>query len=136
MRTASVSDAITSALADDRFGSAGHGGLANSFGHIRMGDGCATRSPGIRRELRVTAQEAVGTEAGGNDQGIAVDVRVRVHPDSDDEARGVVVDDFGDSAGYAVEIGESRIVDAARRWAVLLDSGSLMFVNTDQLLPE
>lgn len=78
----------------------------------------------------------VGAEAGDHDGGIAVDVRVRVYPGTADEARGVVVDDFGDSAGYAVTIGDNHIVDPARRWAVLLDSGSLLFVNSDVLLPE
>jgi hypothetical protein len=84
----------------------------------------------------VTAQGIVGTEADDQDQGIAVDVRVRVHPGTDDEAGGVVVDDFGDSAGYSVDIGENHIADPARRWAVLLDSGSLTFVDSDVLAPE
>ena len=59
--------------------------------------------------------------------------RVRVHPDTDEESRGVVVDDFGDGAGIPVDIAGQRIAEAARRWAVQLDSGSLVFVNSDSL---
>jgi hypothetical protein len=88
----------------------------------------------------VTARDIVGAESddhdSDDDQGIAVDVRVRVHPGTDDEVAGVVVDDFGDSAGYSVDIGDSHIADPARRWAVLLDAGSLTFVNSDVLTPE
>ncbi len=86
----------------------------------------------------MTAQELVdaNTEDDDRDGGLAVNVRVLVHPDTDDEARGIVVDDFGDAAGYAVSVGEDVIADPARRWAVQLDSGSLTFVNSDVLRPE
>jgi hypothetical protein len=67
---------------------------------------------------------------------VAVDVRVRVYPGADTETRGVVVEDFGDTAGYGVDIGGNHIADPARRWAVLLDTGSLLFVDSDDLLPE
>jgi hypothetical protein len=40
-----------------------------------------------------------------------------------------VVEDFGDSAGQAVEIGGRLMVGAARRWAVQLADGSLVFVD-------
>ena len=69
------------------------------------------------------------------DSRVAVDVRVRVYPDTDAEARGVVVEDFGELAGQAVDIG-SRIVDPARRWAVMLDTGDLVFVDTEHLVAE
>ena len=86
----------------------------------------------------MTAQELVdaNTEDDDRDGGLAVNVRVVVHPDTEDEARGLVVDDFGDAAGYAVSVGEDVIADPARRWAVQLDSGSLTFVNSDALRPE
>ncbi|MCV7433359.1 hypothetical protein [Mycolicibacterium bacteremicum] len=84
----------------------------------------------------MTAQGFVGADPDNQDQGLAVDARVRVHAGTDDEAVGVIVDDFGDSAGQSVDIGEHHIVDAARRWAVLLDSGSLTFVDSDVLQPE
>lgn len=85
----------------------------------------------------MTAQDIVGAEPGGSDdQGIAVDVRVRVHAGTEDEELGLVVDDFGDSAGYSVDIGDNHIADPARRWAVLLDTGSLTFVNSDALTLE
>jgi hypothetical protein len=70
------------------------------------------------------------------DPDVAVDTRVRVYTGTDAETRGVVVDDFGDSAGYAVDIGVNHIADPARRWAVMLDIGTLVFVDSSQLLPE
>jgi hypothetical protein len=66
--------------------------------------------------------------------GLAVDAHVAVHPGTPEERTGVVVDDFGDDAGSAVEIGEHRIVGAARRWAVRLDTGELVFVDSDDLV--
>jgi hypothetical protein len=36
----------------------------------------------------------------------------------------------------AVDIGGTHFADPARRWAVLLDAGTLVFADTDQLLPE
>ncbi|WP_167107553.1 hypothetical protein [Mycobacterium sp. DL592] len=70
------------------------------------------------------------------EQAVAVDQRVRVHVDSDDETRGVVVEDFGDLAGQSVDLGDTHIADAARRWAVLTDGGTLVFVDSHQLAPE
>jgi hypothetical protein len=67
---------------------------------------------------------------------LAVDMRVRVYPGTDAESRGIVVDDFGETAGCPVDIGENHIADPARRWAVLLDTGALVFIDSDQLAPE
>ena len=67
---------------------------------------------------------------------IAVDQRVRVYVDTDDETRGLVVEDFGDMAGQSVDLGDTHIADAARRWAVLLDEGTLVFVDSHQVAPE
>jgi hypothetical protein len=67
---------------------------------------------------------------------VAVDMRVRLYPGTDAEAHGVVVEDFGRSAGHAVDIGSHHIVDAARRWAVQLDTGALVFVDSHQLVAE
>jgi hypothetical protein len=44
------------------------------------------------------------------DSRVAVNVRVRVHPGSDGEVRGTVVEDFGDLAGHVVDIGENHVV--------------------------
>ncbi|MGY4712783.1 hypothetical protein ACXDF8_25060 [Mycolicibacterium sp. CBM1] len=71
----------------------------------------------------------------GDDTG-AVDQRVRVYVDTDDQSRGVIVEDFGDLAGQAVDLGDTHIADAARRWAVLLDDGTLVFVDSHQIAPE
>lgn len=66
---------------------------------------------------------------------IAVGVRVRCQrPDLPANA-GMVVDDYGGYHGVAVAIGEHHFVDAARRWAVALDSGELIFADTDELEP-
>ena len=64
---------------------------------------------------------------------VAVNVRVRVYPGTDGEVRGTVVEDFGDLAGHVVDIGENHMVGPARRWAVVLDAGGLVFVDSDQL---
>jgi hypothetical protein len=79
---------------------------------------------------------ARGTGGDTGDTPVAVNVRVRVHPGTDDEVRGTVVEDFGDLAGQAVAIGENHLVDPARRWAVALDEGGLVFVDSDKLAVE
>jgi hypothetical protein len=63
----------------------------------------------------------------------AVGQRVRVHSDSNDGRCGEIVEDFGDSAGHAVTVGNTRIADPFRRWAIQLDDGSLIFADTTDL---
>jgi hypothetical protein len=80
-----------------------------------------------------------GASAAAGDTGdssVSVNARVRVHPGTDGEIRGTVVEDFGDLAGQAVDIGENHMVGAARRWAVALDGGGLVFVDSHQLAAE
>ncbi|GAA1459271.1 hypothetical protein [Williamsia maris] len=48
-------------------------------------------------------------------------------------ARGVIVDDFGDLAGTPVGIGTERVA-TARRWAVDIDGGHIVFVDDAALL--
>lgn len=67
------------------------------------------------------------------DRGVAVGASVRVYPGTDHESGGVVVEDFGDSAGHCVSIGEQQIVGPARRWAVSLADGGLVFVDSGEL---
>ncbi len=67
---------------------------------------------------------------------LAVNMRVRVYPGTDAETPGVIVEDFGDLAGQAIEIGDMHFADPARRWAVQLDTGDLVFVNTDHLVAD
>jgi hypothetical protein len=67
---------------------------------------------------------------------VAVDARVRVYPGTDAEDVGLVVEDFGEARGQAVDVGNVHIADPARRWAVMLDAGSLVFVDSDQLIAE
>jgi hypothetical protein len=79
---------------------------------------------------------AMGRSDGDREQTVAMNMRVRVYPGTDAESRGLVVEDFGDMAAQAVDIGGHHFADPARRWAVLMDTGSLVFADTDQLLPE
>ena len=72
----------------------------------------------------------------GRNAKFAVDMRVRVNRGDATDVRGVIVEDYGDHAGYSVDVGEDHIVDAARRWAVLLDSGTLVFADDAHLKPE
>jgi hypothetical protein len=69
------------------------------------------------------------------DAHLAVNVRVRVYSGTDAESPGVILEDFGDLAGQAIDVG-GRHIEPARRWAVQLDTGNLVFVNTDDLVPE
>src|ERR1700694_200430 len=68
-----------------------------------------------------------------DDAPVSVDMRVRVYPGTDAEGRGVVVDDYGENVGHAVDIGSTRIVGPARRWAVRLDAGTLVFADSADL---
>jgi hypothetical protein len=79
---------------------------------------------------------ARGTGADTGASSLAVNMRVRVYPGTDGEVRGTVLEDFGDLAGHAVDIGENHMVGPARRWAVALDAGGLVFVDSDQLAAE
>jgi hypothetical protein len=74
-------------------------------------------------------------KTGQTEAQLAVNMRVRVYPGTDAESPGVIAEDFGELAGQAVDIGGCHI-DPARRWAVVLDTGNLVFANTDQLIPE
>ena len=85
--------------------------------------------------LPMTDSDQRPAEDGAADDQFAVGVSVRVYPGTDRERLGVVVEDFGDSAGQRVDIGEHHIVDAARRWAVRLGDGNLVFVDSDDLTP-
>jgi hypothetical protein len=70
------------------------------------------------------------------DAHLAVNMRVRVYPGTDAESPGVIVEDFGEMVAYPVDLGGKHFADAARRWAVVLDSGNLVFADTDDLVPE
>ncbi|OBB47453.1 hypothetical protein [Mycobacterium sp. 852002-51961_SCH5331710] len=82
------------------------------------------------------ADQSVDDREQGHDSELAVDVRVRVNADTDAETRGVIVEDFGEMTAVAVDIGSNHIADPARRWAVMLDEGTLLFADSDQLTPE
>lgn len=75
-------------------------------------------------------------DAASGDSKIAINSRVLVRPGTDNEKRGVVVEDFADAAGMAVEIAGHHIAAAARRWAVALDDGGLEFVDDEDLAAE
>ena len=79
---------------------------------------------------------ASGTAGDTGDSRVAVNARVHLYPGTDGEVGGTVVEDFGDLAGHAVNIGENHIARPARRWAVALDAGGLVFVDSDELVAE
>ena len=79
--------------------------------------------------------KSVRGSTGQTDANLAVNMRVRVYPGADAESPGVIVEDFGELAGQAVDLGDCHIAPA-RRWAVQLDTGNLVFVNTDHLVPD
>lgn len=63
----------------------------------------------------------------------AVGARVLIRSGGNGPSRGIIVEDFGDAAGYSVDVGPHHIANASRRWAVTLDDGNLVFVNTSDL---
>ena len=63
----------------------------------------------------------------------ALGQRVRLYPTSKDERLGVILEDFGDSAGHAVTVGDVRIAEPSRRWAIRLDNGQLIFADSVDL---
>src|SRR3954467_2815236 len=67
----------------------------------------------MRRGKKGTSRIAGDT----GDSPVAGNMRVRVYPGTDGEVGGTVVEDFGDLAGDAVDIGENHVVGPARRWA-------------------
>lgn len=75
-------------------------------------------------------------EGSGVPANVAVDARVCVFPSTDEEAHGVVVEDFGEFVGVPVEIGGDRIAGPARRWAVKLDDDNLVFVDSEQIVAD
>ncbi|UMB68065.1 hypothetical protein [Mycobacterium paraterrae] len=77
-----------------------------------------------------------GTAVNNSDSEINVGTRVRVYPGSSNEKTGEIVDDFGQDAGTSVTIGDELIADASRRWAVALDGGGLVFVDSGDLSPQ
>jgi hypothetical protein len=66
-------------------------------------------------------------------QNFSVGMAVRVHPGTEREKLGHVVEDFGEIARHSVDIGDTHFADPARRWAVIIDDGGLVFVDSDQL---
>ena len=78
---------------------------------------------------------AGGTAGDTGDSPVAVNVRVRVCPGTDGEVGGTVVEDFGDLAGHAVDIGENHMVGPAGRGA-WRRRGRSGFVDSDQLAAE
>jgi hypothetical protein len=64
---------------------------------------------------------------------LAVGTRVRVHRGQAGEAVGTVVEDFGQDVGVPVMVGTTEITGPARRWAVVLDGGELICLDTDDL---
>jgi hypothetical protein len=71
-----------------------------------------------------------------SDAEFGIGMRVRVCPGEVEETGGTVMEDFGDDVGIPVVVGAVEIAAPARRWAVVLDSGELKCVDSDQLAVE
>jgi hypothetical protein len=67
-----------------------------------------------------------------NDSTRNITVGCRVQTTDLPPTTGVVVEDFGDLAGEHVVIDRERVAHA-RRWAVLLDNGMLVFRDDDSV---
>ena len=80
----------------------------------------------------MTEQDANSAGSSSSSQ-LAVNAPVVVFAGTAEQQGGVIVEDFGASAGQAVDVGTNRIVGPARRWAVRLNSGDLVFVDSHQL---
>jgi hypothetical protein len=75
-------------------------------------------------------------DKGKTDAQLSVNMRVRVYPGTDAEGPGEIVEDYGEMPAQPVDLGGTHFADPARRWAVVLDTGNLLFVDTDDLIPE
>ena len=87
----------------------------------------------MAEDTSVGVDEINGDDAGAVTDGIAVGAVVVVYPGTDSELRGTIVEDFADLAGTAVEVAGEQIAGPARRWAVNLDEGGLVFVDDDSI---
>jgi hypothetical protein len=67
-----------------------------------------------------------------SDGRVSVGSRVRIHPGTDTESRGTVVEDFGENAGAAVNVG-NRVIEPARRWADIRDDATLVFLDSHEI---
>lgn len=77
--------------------------------------------------------DEITSGAGDADAQVTLGARVRVHPGTDTESAGVIVEDFGDMSGLGAAVGANQIAKLPRRWAVALDDGTLVFVDSDQI---
>jgi hypothetical protein len=64
-----------------------------------------------------------------------VDETVIAFADTDRSVSGRVVEDFGDDTTYPVHVNDTRIAEAARRFAILTDDGGLVFADAVDLRP-
>ena len=79
------------------------------------------------------SEEAAHSDTNPGSGELGVNTPVLVYPGTAEQQGGVIVEDFGEAAGQAVDVGAHRIVGAARRWAVRLNSGEVVFVDSHQL---
>ena len=77
--------------------------------------------------------DASTRDTDGMAEQVAVGARVRVLPGGDTEGFGVIIEDFGERPRGDARTGADQIAIAPRRWAVMLDDGSLVFANSDQI---
>jgi hypothetical protein len=82
------------------------------------------------------AGEQVDENHAAPDQLLSVGSRVRVRTDADHQSRGVIADDYGEACGTPIELGPNSFIAPARRWAVILDDGTLVFADSHDITVE
>lgn len=72
--------------------------------------------------------------AGAEEKHTRLAVGSRVRTTDESRATGEIVKDFGDLAGTEVVV-DDTLTARARRWAVRLDDGTLVFLDDENLEP-
>jgi hypothetical protein len=88
-------------------------------------------SGSIRRDYRYPMRKS---GSGPKDPNGAFGIGSRVRTTDESHCRGEIVDDFGEMAGMEVVIAEGWTAKA-RRWAVALEDGRVVFLDDDGIEP-
>jgi hypothetical protein len=87
----------------------------------------------MNRQKRGTDGASLGGQVQSKPVSYCAGRQVVVYPGTGRQARGSIVEDFGEFSAEAVEVNNIRIAEPARRWAVCLDDGGLVFVDSEDL---
>jgi hypothetical protein len=81
--------------------------------------------------MRAASDDESNADTGDADA--APGARVRVHPGTDAESLGVIIEDFGEMPDLDGHVGDNQVANPPRRWAVALDDDTLVFVRNDHV---